>query len=70
MIRNRFVHFYADPAIAFPWWGKRGLCIIVKRTCHRGFGLWIHRERLWRPIVMIGLWWTWSIERSPNPVWL
>lgn len=68
MIHNRFVHTYADPAIAFPWWGDRGLCILITRLRHRGFGLWVHRERHWRSTLCVGLWWVWSIERSPNPV--
>lgn len=67
-LRNRFIHTYADPAVAFPWWGERGLCILINRLSHRGFGIWIHRERNLRPRLYIGLWWIWSFERSYNPI--
>lgn len=68
MLHNKFIHTYDDPAIAFPWWGKRGLCITIQRGQCRGFGVWVHRERKWRPSLYIGIWWCWIFERSHNPL--
>ena len=57
-----FVKIFHDPGIGFPWMGKRGVAITAFRTRHRGFGIWIHREKYVSSTLRVGIWWVFGIE--------
>ena len=67
---ERVIRFYADPAIGFPWLGKRGLVIAWRLERGHGFGVWVQKDRHWsHRTIFVALWWIVRIERVYGPCW-
>lgn len=58
----KFIKFFHDPGIGFPWMGAHGKAITFYLTRHRGFGIWLERQRYSRPTLRLGIWWVWDFD--------